>query len=72
MHLCEVCESVQAQINASESKSMTMDDFDAFLGRMLWAIHASNSTPRFDEGKFRGAARGQLEGDMEQMFPPRK
>jgi hypothetical protein len=67
-HLGEVCESVSAQIKASESKSMTMDDFDAFVGRMLWAIHASRDNPRFDENKFRQMARGELDGDMKAIF----
>ena len=58
-HLAEVAESVFAQMNASESKSMTLDDMDSFVGRMLWAIHASKANPRFDEGAFRARARGE-------------
>jgi hypothetical protein len=57
-HLAQVCESVFAQINASGS--MKAEDFDGFVGRMLWAIHASGSLPEsFDEGKFRARCRGE-------------
>jgi hypothetical protein len=63
-HLCEVCESLSAQINASESKSFTMADFDSFVDRMLWAIHASvGKTARFDVNKFKAKARGENVSD---------
>ena len=67
-HLAQVCESLFAQINASESKSFTIADFDSFVGRMLWAIHASNGTPRFDEARFRVSAAG----GADPIFPPQK
>jgi len=67
-HLAEVCESLFAQINASESKSFTIADFDSFVGRMLWAIHASNNNPRFDEARFRVSAAG----GSAPIFPPKE
>ena len=67
-HLAQVSLSVASQIRASEKQCMTMDDFDGFLGRMLWAIHASKDNPRFDEGKFRSYARGESESDSRSIF----
>jgi len=67
-HLAQVCLSVASQIKASDAKVMTMDDFDAFLGRVLWAIHASNDNPHFDEANFRAYARGEAESDSRSIF----
>jgi hypothetical protein len=55
-HLAQVAESVFAQLSVG---TMSKDDFDGFLGRMLWAIHASNNNPRFSEPAFRVRARGE-------------
>lgn len=64
-HLAQVCESLKAQCVAQAGFSIS-NDFDSFLGRMLWAIHASPDNPEFDESRFRAVANGNsdLEGGM--------
>lgn len=66
-HLGQVCESVFAQINASEDKAMKLDDFDSFVDRMLWAIRSSNGNPQFDEQRFRKMTKGEIDG--QRIFP---
>jgi hypothetical protein len=56
-HLAEVAESVFAQVRASGP--LTEADLDGFVGRMLWAIHASRDNPHFSEQAFRARARGE-------------
>jgi hypothetical protein len=55
-HLAEVAESVFVQLNQG---TMSKDDFDAFLQRVLWAIHASRDNPHFSEQAFRTRAHGK-------------
>jgi hypothetical protein len=52
----QVAESVFAQLNMGP---MSKDDFQGFVGRMLWAIHASKDNPRFSEQAFHARARGE-------------
>jgi hypothetical protein len=55
-HLVQVAESVFAQLSLGP---MSKDDFDGFLGRLLWAIDSSKDNPRFSEQAFRARARGE-------------
>ena len=55
-HLAQVAESVFAQLGG---ENLTRDNFDGFVGRMLWAIESSKDNPRFSEQAFRARARGE-------------
>jgi hypothetical protein len=58
-HFAQVCESLKAQCKAQEDGFRVDRDFDGFIGRMLWAIHASPNNPLFDENRFRAACNGE-------------
>lgn len=55
-HLAEVCESVFAQI---QNEPLTQSDFQAFVSRVLWAIHASEGNPMFNEQAFKDRSEGK-------------
>lgn len=68
-HLVQVTHSLRGKIvkeGEFQSSPFTESDFDQFIDRMLWAIHASHGNPHFDEERFRRAARGE---DGLQIFP---
>jgi hypothetical protein len=58
-HLAQVCESLKAQCKAQEDGFQVDRDFDGFIGRMLWAIHASPNNPPFDENRFRAVCNAE-------------
>lgn len=60
-HLAQVTHSLRQRLDAQE--------FDLFVGRVLWAIHSSRDNPKFDEGRFRDACKGV---DGLRVFPPAK
>ena len=58
-NLAEVCESLKAQCDAQGGAFTAANDFEGFVGRMLWAIHASGNNPQFNEQNFRRMANGE-------------
>jgi hypothetical protein len=61
-HLSEVARATRPQ--------MVDEQYNLFLDRLLWAIHASEDNPQFDENRFREACRG--EGGFDIWSEPEK
>lgn len=48
---------------------LSEEDAHQLLDRMLWAIHASHNSAKFDEQKFRDFALGKFGRVASEMFP---
>jgi hypothetical protein len=54
-----------AQVSHSLVAFLPDEELDRYVDRMLWAIRSSHDNPRFDEQKFRLAAKG---GSFSEIF----
>jgi len=57
-HLAQCCHSLQGLVTRAEP--LSEDEFDRFIDRLIWAIHASpGGSPNFDHQLFVDRCKGK-------------
>ena len=61
-HIAQCCHSLAGLVeDQSQPRAFTRDEFDRFIDRLIWAIHASpDGSPAFDHTLFVDRCNGKV------------